>query len=317
MLEDHVMHVPILDDAIALQEIELAIMEAGKGTSLDGLHPNIASIFPNKLKLLLMKLSNKVHGIYYPNPWKNQMLFSVAKKGHTTKEPKLRGIALPSIIPKIYNNILNNRFLKWYNPNREQAGFRPKQDCLFQIFAIFLMMELANHHDKSILIGFMDYEKAFDYMNRAEIICDLPRKGAGKVFIKSVANMYDRTYYIPKVDKNTYGDSIITHHSVTQRRNTSANFFSFNISDMPTKITVQTTFLKRINLLQLADDTSMLAESSHSLREIFKQMLSYSKSKYMVANISKTFYLEMCKNPTNDPIVIDDNSTIYPAENGK
>ena len=76
---------------------------------------------------------------------------------------------------------MKNRFIKWYIPNSQQAGFRPKQGCLFQFFTIFLMIGLAHHHNKSILIGFMDYEKAFDFTNRADIINDLIEKGAGKV----------------------------------------------------------------------------------------------------------------------------------------
>ena len=47
------------------------------------------------------------------------------------------------------------------------------------------MIELANLHNNCILIGFMDYEKAFDYTNRAEIIKDLMNNGAGKTFVKS------------------------------------------------------------------------------------------------------------------------------------
>ena len=212
---------------------------------------------------------------------------------------------------------MNNRFNKWYIPNLHQAGFRPKQGCLYQIFTIFLMIELANHLNKSILIGFMDHEKAFDFTNRADIINELINKGAGKVFVQSVANMYDKTYYIPKIDKNTYEEGISTQHGVTQGRKTLANFFSFNMSDMSSTISVKSTFLKNINLLQLADDTAMLAESFETLRDIFTQVLSYSRKKFMVANLRKTCYLEMCKHPVNIPLKIDDNNTITPAEKGK
>ena len=62
-------------------------------------------------------------------------------------DPKLRGIAISSIIPKIYDIILNNRFNMWYCPNLQQAGFRPQQGCLIQIFTIFLMIELANYNN--------------------------------------------------------------------------------------------------------------------------------------------------------------------------
>ena len=67
----------------------------------------------------------------------------------------------------------------------------------------------------------------------------------------------------------------------------------------------------------MADDTSMLAGSFETLRENFTQVLAYSKRKFMVVNLKNTFYMEMCKNPVNIPLKIDDDITINPAENGK
>ena len=92
----------------------------------------------------------------YPSCWKKQVLFSVTKKGHKRDDPKLRGIAIASLVPNIYDIILNNRFNCWYHPNVQQAGFRPNQGCLIQIFTIFLLMELATLENKSIFIGFME-----------------------------------------------------------------------------------------------------------------------------------------------------------------
>ena len=123
--------------------------------------------------------------------------------------------------------------------------------------------------------------------------------------------MYEKTYYTPKMNKNYYGDSIVTEHGVPQERKTSANLFSFNISDMPTVIWVKNSLLEKINLLQLADDTDMIAEDLDTLKEIFKQVLDYSKSKFMVANLEKTFYLELRKNTENVPLIIDNDTTVH------
>ena len=68
-------------------------------------------------------------------------------------------------------------------------------------------------------------------------------KGAGKRFTQSVASIYDKTYHTPKINKNYYDDSIVTDHVVTQGRKTFANLFSFNISDMPTVISVKNSLL--------------------------------------------------------------------------
>ena len=107
-----------------MDEVNQSIEEIGTGTGVDGLNPNIAKLFTYKLKISLVNFFNKIYGNAYPDSWKNQVLFSITKKGHTKNDPKLRGIALSSIIPKMYDIIINNRFNCWYYPNPQQAGFK-------------------------------------------------------------------------------------------------------------------------------------------------------------------------------------------------
>ena len=141
----------------------------------------------------------------------------------------MRGVAISSLLPNIYiyisisiyiyDFVLDNRFKSWFNVNSEQAGFRKGQGCMVQFFAIYLLVELANScnetisigfvdnetisigfvDNETISIGFVDNEKAFDFTNRAEIVKDLMQCNVGATFTKSVSNMYQSTYYVPKV----------------------------------------------------------------------------------------------------------------------
>ena len=215
--------------------------------------------------------------------------FSTLKKGHTKEKPKLRGITLSSLLPNTYDIILNNRFIQWYRPNIYQAGFRPRQGCLYQIFTIILMIELANKKNKTILIGFMDYEKAFDFVNRADAINDLIKKGAGKKFITSIANMYDITYYTPKINNHTYGESIFTYYGVTQVRKTSTNVFSFN-TNISLVIDEHTTTEPAENGKYIY--LGMLLVPTNDVTELIKANL-----KYRSFNIKKYFdWLEVNEN---------------------
>lgn len=73
--------------------------------------------------------------------------------------------------------MLFNRFNLWYGPNMEQAASRPKQGCLLQIFSIYVIIEFFNSIGKHLYKGFLDHEKAFDFVNRAHIIQHLINKG--------------------------------------------------------------------------------------------------------------------------------------------
>ncbi len=316
-INQYEIYIPLLDDDITIHEVNVAIEEIGTGVGIDGINPDISKILPYRFKLTLVKLLCRIHGQRYPDKWKNQVLFSITKKGHSREDPKLRGIAISSLIPKMYDIILNNRFNLWYHPNPQQAGFRPKQGCLLQIFTIYLMIELANHNNKTIFIGFMDYEKAFDFTNRADIVAELMEKDAGAKFTRSIANMYDETFYTPKINNKKFGKSITSKHGVTQGRKTSSNFFSFTMSEMHKAISTSNSYLKDIFLLQLADDAALLAENIDSLSKLFKQVLRHSSKKYMIANITKTFYMDMKCDPCTSPLDIDNGDVIKSAKDGK
>ena len=114
----------------------------------------------------------------YPDIWKSQFLFPHAKKRHTSTEPKLRGIAIAPLLSRIYDIILNTRFCKRFIPNKEHAGFRKGQGCLLQIFTLYLLLELA----KSLFVAFLDYKKAFDFLNHPKLVEKMIPKGIGKTY---------------------------------------------------------------------------------------------------------------------------------------
>ena len=102
----------ILDHDITLEEINEAIDDIGTGTSLDGISPEIAMLFPNDLRIILVTFFNKVFTSRYPIRWQLQLLFPHPKKGHKPSDPKLRGIAIGELLSRLYDSIVTNRFLQ-------------------------------------------------------------------------------------------------------------------------------------------------------------------------------------------------------------
>lgn len=281
---------PSTDQPISLQEVQFAIQKLGSGTSFDGLPPELVKIFPLSIVKCIHEIHNKIFDSKYPNRWKTQMLFPVTKKGHTTAAPKLRGIAIGPILSRIYDIVLNNRFKSWYEPNVHQAGFRAGQGCNFQLFALFLLIDMAWNLGVVLFICLIDFEKAFDFMNRAELLKQLMNLGIGKKFLNSLKNIYLETSYRPKISSTSMGDEIVTDYGVTQGKSSSANLFSCFISDMPQSVQDCNVndFMDPLNVLQLADDSSILADKTNSLCSKTKNILDYYDAKYLHANVPKT-----------------------------
>ena len=303
-----------LDEMISAEEVDNSIRNIGKGTSLDGISPEILKILPLSIRKILCYLYNKVFDDKYPRNWQQQLLFPYPKKGHKLSEPKLRGIAIAPSLSRVYDKILNRRFCKWFVPNKEQAGFRKNQGCLLQIFSIYLLLELGKSINDELYIAFMDYEKAFDFLNRKTLIEKLQMKNAGKKFVKSIYDMYKSTSYTPKISNLLLGERIHTDYGVTQGKESSANLYSFYVSDMSDYlIDYNSDFMDPLNLCQLADDTATFASSIHSLAKKLKSLFKFSENNYQIANISKTKYLHLSNNPTTDPIEINNDEFVESA----
>ena len=311
-LENYELYIPLLDDDITIEELNDAIRNIGTGISIDGISPEILKIMTPNMKFVILRLMNLVFKSTYPISWQKQLLFPVTKKGHTVKTPKLRGIAVGPALSRIYDSILDARFCQWFTPNKEQAGFRKKQGCLLQIMCVYLLMEFAKSKSKEMYVAFLDYEKAFDFLNRAELINKLMTRGVGKTFVNSVYNMYSSTGYIPRVTNSALDKEITTNYGVTQGKKSSANFYSFYVSDMESTCTNKSSqdFMYPTWLAQLADDTAIWSESFTSLETKLRYIYEYSENNYQHINSDKTKYLHLSPKPNSTPIVIDQKNTV-------
>ena len=224
---------PATDAQIGMDNLKFALIKLGKGVSFDGISAHLLSLLPENLQEGILTLFQFIFNTFYPSEWRKQLLIPIAKKGHSLNYPKLRGVAIGPLLSRLYDIKIDKKFFSWFVPNPEQAGFRKYQGCVLQIFAFLLLFDMSNHLGKNIFIGLLDYEKAFDFVNRSTLLNKLMAKGVLHDFLKSLANIYQSTSYLPKISYNMLGGEITTFHGVTQGRTSSCNLFSFYVADMP------------------------------------------------------------------------------------
>ena len=58
---------------------------------------------------------------------------------------------------------------------------------------------MANHLHVNLFLLLVDYEKAFDFANRATIVEDMVLNGLGKKFVNAITSMYFESGYVPKI----------------------------------------------------------------------------------------------------------------------
>ena len=142
------------------------------------------------------------------------------------------------------------------------------------------------------------------------------KKGIGKKLLQAICSMYSKTSYTPKIDKNLVGDPIVTEFGVTQGRKTSGNLYAFAISDMPKSLhdNDPKDFMDPYCMAQLADDTSLMAETIKSQGNKFQKVINFTNEKHQHINTKKTKYMHMSPNPITTPIVLNDNDVINAVE---
>ena len=170
--------------------------------------------------------------------------------------------------------------------------------------------------NKEVYLGFLDYEKAYDFSNRALFLKNIIQSGIGRNLAYAIAQSYINTSYVPKISNNMLGDEITTVHGFTQGRKSNRNFFSCYVSNisciMPYDITND--FTDPHSLLQIADDTSIITENMDNLSVKFGKVFKYGKENYLYKNLDKTNYIHLSKDPSNEVLTVDEETVILPAK---
>ncbi len=141
------------------------------------------------------------------------------------------------------------------------------------------------------------------------------KNNIGQRFLRNFTNIYRDTKYITKISDSRMGNEITTDHGVTQGKNSSGNVFSFFVSDMQSHMERLETndFMDPMSLLQLADDTSTIADNLTSFINKMLCLIQYSIQKHQKVNNGKTKYLHMCNSASFDDIQLDDHISISPV----
>ena len=107
----------------------------------------------------------------WPQGWKRSVFISIPKKGNVKECSNYLTIALISHASKVMLKILQARLQQYMNQEIPdvQAGFRKDRGTRGQIANILWMTEKAKKFQKNIYFCFIDYAKAFDYVDHNKL----------------------------------------------------------------------------------------------------------------------------------------------------
>ena len=107
----------------------------------------------------------------WPQNWKRSIFIPITKKGNAKECSNYHTTALISQASEVMLKILQPRLHQYMNgePPDVQSGFRKGRGTRGQIADIHWIIEKAREFQKNIYFCFIDYTKAFDYVDNNKV----------------------------------------------------------------------------------------------------------------------------------------------------
>ena len=130
-----------------------------------------------------------------PEAWLIGNIIPIFKNKGSKMEPQnYRPITLLSCLGKIFTSILNSRLCEYLDNFsillENQAGFRQGYSTIDHIFSLYSLFELLKLKKKKLYCIFVDFEKAFDFIQRNFLLFKLLQNNINGKFFRVIENMY-------------------------------------------------------------------------------------------------------------------------------
>nr|KAG5710144.1 hypothetical protein BaRGS_006663 [Batillaria attramentaria] len=261
----------------------------------------------NMLHSLFSKIWEKEE---VPAQWKEGIVIKLPKKGDLRDCSNYRGIMLLSVPGKVLNRILLERMREAVDPmlRDQQAGFRRNRSCADQIASLRIIVEQSLEWNSPLYINFIDYEKAFDSVDREALWKLLRHYGVpGKIISLIQCTYQDRSCRIAHAGQ--LSESFEVKTGVRQGCLLSPFLFLLVIDWIMKTTTagrkdgIQWTLWTQLDDLDFADDLALLSHSHSQMQDKTTRLEATSAGTGLKINRKKTELMKI-NTTANTPVTV-------------
>src|SRR5574337_1102365 len=231
----------------------------------------------------------------WPQDWKRAIFIPIPKKGNAKECSNYQTIALISHASKVMLKILQARLQQYVNRELSdvQAGFRKGRGTRDQIANIRWITEKAREFQKNIYFCFIDYAKAFDYVDHNKLWTILKEMGIPDHLTCLLRNLYAGQEATVRTGHGTT-DWLQIGIGVRQGCILSPCLFNLYAEYIMRNAGLEAAQAglkiagRNINNLRYVDDTTLMAESEEELKSLLMKMKEESEKVGLKLNIQKT-----------------------------
>ena len=292
--------IPEMDRRISERELTEAIMRTklGKACGPDGiLIEHIKHATDDALHTLLNLMNIIFSNAIYPKSWSSNYLKPIYKKGSKENPDNYRGLAIGSVVSKLYSTILLQRLESFTDSNRtitpNQIGFRKGHRTADHIFVLkSLITKLTRQKNRKLFVAFIDFKKAYDTVNRTTLLERLNSTGISNKLLINLKAMYSNINYMIKTSNNIL-KPLPSNLGLKQGCPLSPLLFNIYINDFHTYLQAPTEpnltlHGTNINHFLYADDLVILSETKEGLQGHLDSLCTFARDKSLTVNTHKS-----------------------------
>lgn len=178
--------------------------------------------FKYNIERISYVLANHFNAIFaagvLPQSWTHAFLTPIPKKGNLMDITNYRGIAMQSVIPKLFDKVLTDRIYTSVKqaipPN--QHGFVKQRSTITNLFEISQFLHESIQHNERVDVIYFDFSKAFDVINYRILAAKLSRLAFPYQLFIATMNFIATRHFSMKVDGTSYDVAFDSHSGVPQ-----------------------------------------------------------------------------------------------------
>jgi hypothetical protein len=295
---DEILDVPINESEV---ECTLAKAKSKKACGFDGIPAEVWKsnrIISNVIYKILHRCYEEC---IYPNAWRFSIIVPVyKKKGDPSNPDNYRGISLITSLAKVFSDLLCSRLKAWAD-NRDffmktQSGYQNGKSCIDNIFILYTTVsKYVKKENQKLRCVFVDFQKAFDYVDRQLLWHKMICHGFSPKFVKMLQVMYDGLTACIRCNNNGQRtDSFLCNMGLRQGDSLSALLFLCYINDLERFFADNNTSSDLnldglpISLMMLADDMCIIDKTTKGLQHKLNTLKKYCSKYRLLVNTKKT-----------------------------
>ena len=230
--------------------------------------------------------------------WSLCAITPILKKGAVTDPGNYRGIAVGTVLAKLYASMLNARLTNWAESHglraAGQAGFREDHRCSDNLLVMRTLIEQQRSVRSPLYTVFVDLEKAYDSIPRDKLWAKLEGLGVTGWFLDSIKALYGK---VPMAVKTRQGltAAFESTKGVKQGCPLSPTLFGLYIDDLEDAMRAEEEQLDAPSLagtallsLLYADDSALASTSLVGLQHQLEVLHKYCHRWGLSVNVGKT-----------------------------